>query len=287
MSSVPTPPSSASAVDVMAQTFGEVLLSVKDLSLVLGGNQILKDLSFEVRDRTRPGVVTGQLVGLLGPSGVGKSQLFRILAGLSAPASGEVRGHKGAALHPGDVGYIFQNYTLLRHRTVLGNLVQAGRINGLSAKDAKARALALLDRFRLADRASFYPAQLSGGQRQRIAIAQQLVVPKKLLLMDEPFSGLDPAALEDVIKLVVEVAHMDELNTVMVVTHDIRAVIEVSDRLLMLGRTRTAEGAIVPGAKIVDNYDLVERGLAWRAGIAAAPEFMALEREIASKFRNL
>src|SRR5205814_292625 len=117
----------------------------------------------------------------------------------------------------------FQNYPLLRHRTVLSNLELAGAANGMARGDARKRALELLERFCLAERARFYPAQISGGQRQRVAIAQQLMHPKHLLLMDEPFSGLDPAALEQVMHLVVEVANMDELNTILIVTHDIRA----------------------------------------------------------------
>ena len=187
----------------------------------------------------------------------------------------------------GTVGVVFQNYVLLRHRTVMGNLVTAGVVNGMSRSDAKDKASHLLERFGMADRGSFYPAQLSGGQRQRVAIAQQLVHHKPLIIMDEPFSGLDPIALKEVIKLVVEVAHSDELNTMIIITHDIRAAMLVSDTLLLLGRDRTPEGKVVPGAHIQHAYDMVERGMAWRDDLERDPQFPAMERELIERFKTL
>ena len=266
---------------------GEVLLEVREVSQRLGNNQILEKLTFDVKDRIRPGVVTGQLVGLLGPSGVGKTRLLRLIAGLDKPDTGVILGQKSQPLAAGTVGVVFQNYVLLRHRTVMGNLVTAGVANGMGRGESKDKASHLLERFGLADRGSFYPAQLSGGQRQRVAIAQQLVHHKSLLLMDEPFSGLDPVALEEVIKLVNEVAHMQELNTIIIVTHDIRAAMLVSDTLLMLGRDRTAEGKPVPGAHIQHSYDMVERGMAWREDLELDPKFATMEREIVDRFRQL
>ena len=266
---------------------GDVLLSVHDVWQQLGDAQILEGLSFEVTDRVRPGVVTGQVVGLLGPSGVGKTRLLRIIAGLDAPDRGSVRGIAGAPLPVGTVGLVFQSYPLLAHRTVLDNLVVAGQANGLGSKEAKDRARALLARFHLSERARYFPAQLSGGQRQRVAIAQQIISRKTFLLMDEPFSGLDPAALEDVTKLLVEVANMDELNTVVVVTHDIRSAILISDTLFMLGRGRDAQGKITSGARIQKTYDLVQMGLAWRPDLEIDPSFPAVEREVKQRFKTL
>ena len=123
-------------------SFGEVLLSVKDVALDLGGQRILQDLSFEIRDRVRPGRITGQVVALLGPSGVGKTRLLRIIAGLDAPTRGLVQGPKGSTLEAGQVGVVFQNYPLLKHRTARSNLVVAGVANGLDR--ARAEALKLL-----------------------------------------------------------------------------------------------------------------------------------------------
>jgi len=265
---------------------GEIVLSVDDVSLRLSGNLILDGVTFNVRDRIRVGTVTGQVVGLLGPSGVGKTRLFRIIAGLDSPDRGAITGIKSGELPAGTVGVVFQDYPLLRHRTVLSNLVLAGTIGGLEAGASRARAAKLLASFGLAERGDYYPARLSGGQRQRAAIAQQLMVPRPLLLLDEPFSGLDPAALDDVMKLIVEVANLDELNTIVVVTHDIRSAMTVSDTLFLLGRNRK-EGKAVPGARIQETYDMVELGLAYRTNLQSAPEFVELERAIKAKFREL
>src|ERR1700689_2865465 len=109
----------------------EVLLDVKGVRLQLGESLILEDLSFQVIDRVREGTVTGQVVGLLGPSGVGKTRLLRIIAGLDQPNKGTVRGQNGKELPPGSVGFVFQDYPLLQHRTVRSNLELAGRIGGL------------------------------------------------------------------------------------------------------------------------------------------------------------
>ncbi len=265
---------------------GEVLLDVSKVRLALSGYQILEDVSFEVIDRVREGEVTGQVVALLGPSGVGKTRLLRIIAGLDAPDGGTVRGQNGSELAAGTVGYVFQDYPLLQHRTVKSNLELAGTIAGMSASEAEKRAKLLMDTFNLSDRGGYYPAFLSGGQRQRVAIAQQIMRPRQLVLMDEPFSGLDPAALGSVMALVSEVANLDELNTVVLVTHDIRAAMAVSDTVHMLGRFRE-DGKLVPGARIRETYDMVERGLAWRKGVELTPEFLALEREIVAKFHDL
>src|SRR4051812_40361763 len=275
MSSAPTPPTSGSDDSASfgppggsgTSTNGECLLKVENVSLKLGGQQILDSVNFEIYDRIRPGVCTGQLAALLGPSGVGKTRLLRIIARLDDPDAGAVLGVKGVPLEAGHVGVVFQDYPLLKHRTVQSNLEIAGIANGLTREESRKRALSLLERFRLSDRAKHYPAQLSGGQKQRVAIAQQILVPKHLLLMDEPFSGLDPQALDEVAQLLVEVANMDELNTIIVVTHDIHAAMVVCDTLFMLGRSHSPDGQLIPGANIKQNYDLVARDLAWRKGI--------------------
>jgi polar amino acid transport system ATP-binding protein/sulfate transport system ATP-binding protein len=266
---------------------GEVLLDIEDVCLKLGANQILEGVCLQVKDRVRPGLVTGQVVGLLGPSGVGKTRLIRLIAGLDRPDRGTITGVNKQPLVAGAVGVVFQDYPLLRHRTVLGNMVIAGIANGLPRAEADAKARSLLERFGLGQRLDFFPAQLSGGQRQRVAIAQQLMRQKQLLLMDEPFSGLDPVTLAEVIKLLVEVANMDELNTVVVVTHDIHSALVVSDTLFMLGRNRGSDDKIVTGACIQHCYDLVVEGLAWRPGVEGEPRFREVEHEVRDRFHAL
>ncbi|MCI0574349.1 MAG: ATP-binding cassette domain-containing protein, partial [Myxococcaceae bacterium] len=254
----------------------------------LGGNLILRGVDLEVKDVRRPGKVAGQVVGLLGPSGIGKTRLFRIMAGLDAPDRGQVLiGDPGKPVERGMVGVVAQHYPLFDHRTVLGNLLVAGAQAGLSRAQARQRADSYLKRFRLEDRALLYPCQLSGGQRQRVAIAQQFMCSEHFLLMDEPFSGLDPIAVDRVAELIQEVASLHELNTIIVVTHDISAALEVADTLWLMGRDRDESGRIVPGARIKATYNLIDRGLAWRQGITTAPEFLEVLQEVVARFPDL
>jgi len=145
-------------------SLGATILRVQGVSLKLGENLILRDVNLEVKDIRRPGRVAGQVVGLLGPSGIGKTRLFRILAGLDEPTSGRVLiGEGGVPVERGMVGVVAQRYPLFAHRTVLGNMMVAARQAGCTHAEGRDRALRFLKRFGLEDRASHYPAQLSGG----------------------------------------------------------------------------------------------------------------------------
>jgi NitT/TauT family transport system ATP-binding protein len=264
------------------------IFKAENVSVAKGGVQILRDLSLEIKDIVRPDTVAGQVVGLLGPSGIGKTTLFRVLAGVDRPDTGRVLiGEEGVPVQRGMVGVVAQHYPLFAHRTVLGNLMIAGRRAGLSRDAAKEKALGFLQRFAMEDRAGVYPSQLSGGQRQRVAIAQQFMCSEHFLLLDEPFSGLDPMAIDRVCELLTEVACMHELNTIVVVTHDITAALEVADTIWLMGRDRDEKGEVIPGAKIQESYNLIERGLAWRDGITTTPEFMLAMREIRARFPSL
>jgi polar amino acid transport system ATP-binding protein/sulfate transport system ATP-binding protein len=248
---------------------------------------VLAGVSAEVKDITRSNAVTGQIVGILGPSGVGKTQLARVLTGLQEPTSGQVTvGPSATPVSAGLVGYVPQNYPLFEHRTVLGNLVLAARKNGLVGKDAEAKAMAYLEDFSLADKWSRYPAELSGGQRQRVAIAQQLLCSAHFILLDEPTTGLDPIMKDKVCDLVRHVAGMSEENTVFVVTHDLGSILTIADHLWLLGRVRNDKGESM-GARIVKTYDLIEEGLAWQERPADLPAYPRLLREIRAEFETL
>ncbi len=266
----------------------DVVLDVSDVSLAIDGYPILRDVKFQVRDVVRPDVTQGQVIALLGPSGVGKTTLFRILAGLNPPDKGQVLiGPKQRPVEAGMVGVVFQHYRLFEHRTVMGNLLLAAQLSGCRGEEKQKRAKEMLERFGLFEFAKRYPVQLSGGQRQRVAIAQQFLCSQHLLLMDEPFSGLDPIAVDNVCRLVSEVANLDELNTIFIVTHNIEAGLQVADTVLLLGRDRDPSGKIIPGARVQRTYDLMKMGLTWREGVDRQPEFLELAREVRGRFREL
>jgi len=265
-----------------------VLLDVQGVSFARSGIPILREVNAQIRDVVRPGMHQGQIVGLLGPSGVGKTTLFKILAGLLKPDSGTVKiGTQGHPAEPGLVGVVAQNYVLFEHRTVLGNLSVAARQAGMSAGDAKAAAMRYLERFGLAEHAEKYPIQLSGGQRQRIAIAQQLLCSEHYLVMDEPFSGLDVIQQENVQKLIQEVSGADEESTIIVVTHDVSAAVAVADTIWLMGRERDPQGNVIPGARIVEEIDLLKRDLCWQPDIRQRPDYLALVNEIKDRFHTL
>jgi ABC-type nitrate/sulfonate/bicarbonate transport system ATPase subunit len=268
--------------------YGDVLLRLDRVCLAYDGRPILRDVSAEIRDVIVPGRTQGQVVGFLGPSGIGKTQLFRIIAGLAKPTSGRVLldGAQRPA-NPGDVGVVAQSYPLFEHRTVLSNLMLAARRREEDARVEKQRVLSLVEEFGLSDRLAAYPAQLSGGQRQRCAILQQILCSDHFLLMDEPFSGLDLTMLEKTCRLIAQVASMDEKNTVIVVTHDVVAAASVADHLWLMGRERAPDGTRLPGARIVKEYDLVARDLCWEPDIAARPRFQDFVREVKDEFRRL
>ena len=269
-------------------SYNEPILTLRDISMQFGGEVILRDISLDVLNVVRPGVRQGQVVGFYGRSGIGKSVLCRIIAGLLPPSTGTVQvANPQRPVCPGDVGFVQQRYPLFDHRTLLDNLLVAARRKHAPA-DAITRTEDMLSRFDLAPHRRKYPAQLSGGQRQRAAIAQQLLCSEHLIILDEPFSGLDVSMIDEVKRVIIEVTTSDELNTVVIVSHDLATTTALSDTLWLLGPERDAAGLCLAGATISKKhqYNLAEMGLAWQHGIQARPEFVQLIEHLKDEIRK-
>jgi ABC-type nitrate/sulfonate/bicarbonate transport system ATPase subunit len=268
---------------------GDTILKVENVSLELDGKKILQDVNCEIKDILRvDGKKQGQIVGFLGPSGIGKTKFFEILAGILKPDTGKVLINK--ELKPskiGDVGVVQQNYPLFNHRTVKSNLELGAAKTITDATERERRITAVLERCNLGLHANHYPAQLSGGQKQRVAIAQQLLCTEHFLLMDEPFSGLDVNMVDEISEMIVEISNKEEENTVIIVSHDIVSTVAISDTIWVMGRSRDEKGNVISGSYIKHSFDLCERGLAWRKDIKRDPDFIKLINEIRDLFSTL
>ena len=153
----------------------DTLLQAENINLSYDGKVILRDINFCIKDIVRPDVKQGQVVSLIGRSGIGKTQLFRILAGLQKPTSGTVKLKDDETVKAGDMGVIFQNYYLFEWRTVYHSLLLAAKQNKLLKGNENAAIEQYALDFNLKDELKKYPQQLSGGQRQRASIIQQLL----------------------------------------------------------------------------------------------------------------
>jgi NitT/TauT family transport system ATP-binding protein len=264
------------------------LLSLDKISKAYGSNPILKNVSGVVKDIYRAGLTQGQIVSILGPSGIGKSTLLRIIAGLEEPDTGTILiGPDQKPTHRGQVGVVAQDYPLFADRSVMDNLLLGANRGGKAGLSAANAANDILGKFRLEGKQDAYPCQLSGGQRQRTAIAQQILCSSHILIMDEPFAGLDPVMKDMACQLIQEVASAAEDLSILIITHDIREAIKISDELWVMGRDRDASGQVVPGAYIKMSHDLKAMGLAWRPDLTHSQEFMDFERQVRDEFKVL
>jgi len=275
-------------------TVADQLLKVADLHLIKGGTPILRGIDIEIRDINRDTDTadsqTGQIVGFLGPSGSGKSQFSLCLAGLQPPTSGSILvGPQATPTHKGLVGYVFQNSVLFRNRTVEENLTIGAKQGNHrpGQRPVKERVEEMMELFQLQPHRDKYPVQLSGGQKQRVAIAQQLLCSEHFLIMDEPFAALDPNNVRKVCKLITKVANQHTFNTIIVITHDVKSALMISDHLWIMGREKGADGKGVPGSKILKTVNLIDRGLAWNPEVEFHPAFVETEREILADFHAL
>ena len=209
------------------------MISVKNLRKSFHGTEVLKGITTEI-DR-------GDVVCIIGPSGSGKSTFLRCLNRLETPDSGEIL-LDGVDLmdrktdldrQRRKMGMVFQQFNLFPHMTILKNLtVSPMMLKKTPQAEAEAKAMQLLDRVGLADRAKDYPAQLSGGQKQRVAIVRALCMEPEVMLFDEPTSALDPEMVGEVLDVMRELAGSG--MTMVVVTHEMGFAREVGNRVLFM-----------------------------------------------------
>ena len=210
-----------------------VLIKTEGLEKSFGKVQVLKGITTEIHK--------GEVVVIIGPSGSGKSTFLRTLNLLEEPTGGKIY-FEGVDItdpkininkHRQKMGMVFQQFNLFPHMTVLKNMTLAPmKLLKLSKADAEKRAIELLDRVGLADRANAYPNQLSGGQKQRVAIVRALCMQPDVMLFDEPTSALDPEMVGEVLGVMKKLA--EDGMTMAVVTHEMGFAREVADRVLFI-----------------------------------------------------
>jgi polar amino acid transport system ATP-binding protein len=237
-----------------------LMVDAQQVHKSFGSNEVLKGIDFQVEP--------GQVVCLLGPSGSGKSTFLRCINHLEKINAGrlyvddELVGYRqvGDKLHEltegavakkrTEIGMVFQHFNLFPHMTALGNIIEAPcRVKKEPKSEVRARAMELLTKVGLADKADAYPRQLSGGQQQRVAIARALAMRPKLMLFDEPTSALDPELVGDVLAVMKDLAR--DGMTMVVVTHEIGFAREVADTVVFM------DGGVVvehgPPSDIINN----------------------------------
>ena len=219
------------------------IIKTENICKSFGSVEVLKNVSLTVEP--------GEVVVIIGPSGAGKSTYLRSLNHLEKPTSGKiwiddkliedrVNGHnqiklphKERAAILLERGMVFQRFNLFPHKTALQNVMLAPmNVKGVPEKEAKEKAVKLLNQVGLGDKLDSYPAKLSGGQQQRVAIARALAMEPKMMLFDEPTSALDPELVGDVLNVMKELA--EEGMTMLVVTHEMGFAREVADRVVFM-----------------------------------------------------
>ena len=216
---------------------GETLIEVKDLC------KHFRDGTVKALDGVSLTICKGDVIVIIGPSGSGKSTFLRSLNLLETPTSGSVivEGKKiDLDAHRRKMGMVFQHFNLFPHKTVLENLtISPILVKKADKAAAKAKAVELLERVGLADRADAYPSQLSGGQKQRVAIVRALAMEPDVMLFDEPTSALDPEMVGEVLDVMKQLAR--DGMTMVVVTHEMGFAREVGNRVVFMDEGRIVE----------------------------------------------
>ena len=219
----------------------EALLRIENLKKSFGHLEVLKGLSTTI--------CKGEVVVMIGPSGGGKSTFLRCMNLLEQPTEGSIvfdgidivsADEKTKNRVRGEMGMVFQHFNLFPHLTILDNVTLAPRlVRGIDRATAEEKAMELLERVGLAEKATAYPQQLSGGQKQRVAIVRSLAMEPKVMLFDEPTSALDPEMVGEVLDVMKDLARNG--MTMVVVTHEMRFARDVASRVLFLEGGRIAE----------------------------------------------
>lgn len=219
-----------------------VILEVKELHKSFDGHEVLKGISTTIKK--------GDVLALIGPSGCGKSTFLRSLNLLEIPTAGHVLFEETDLTDPSvdinhvreKIGMVFQQFNLFPNMTILENIMLAPvKLGKMTKEEANTRAMELLKRIGLADKAGAYPAQLSGGQKQRIAIVRSLAMDPDIILFDEPTSALDPELTAEVLRVIRRLK--EDGHTMVLVTHEMNFARSVADRVIYMREGRIeAEG---------------------------------------------
>ena len=225
------------------------IIKIEGLRKRFGDNEVLKGITTSVKK--------GEVVAIIGPSGCGKSTFLRSINLLEEPTKGKIY-IDGMDITSWDVdinkmrqrvGMVFQQFNLFNNLTVLENItISLTKVKKQSEEESKEKAIKLLKRVGLEDKANAYPSQLSGGQKQRIAIVRALAMEPDVLLFDEPTSALDPEMVGEVLDLMRDLAK--DGMTMVVVTHEMGFAREVADRVVFM-----SEGAIIEEGSPADLFD--------------------------------
>jgi glutamate transport system ATP-binding protein len=219
---------------------GEPLVVMENVNKWFGDLHVLQDIDLTV-DR-------GEVLIVIGPSGSGKSTLCRTINRLEPIDSGTIsidgvplpEEGKALARVRTDIGMVFQSFNLFAHKTVIQNVTLGPiKVRGLSKQQARERAMALLERVGIADKADRYPAEISGGQQQRAAIARALAMEPKLMMFDEPTSALDPEMIQEVLEVMEELAAED--ITMLVISHEMGFARRAARRVAFMDEGRIVE----------------------------------------------
>lgn len=215
------------------------ILEMRNVNKSFGSVQVLKDFNLTLKD--------GEKVVVIGPSGSGKSTILRCINQLEPIQAGQII-FEGQKINEKtdlsrlrvQIGMVFQRFNLFPHKTVLENIIEAPLVvKGVPKQEAAAKAMDLLKRVGLLDKADNYPKELSGGQQQRVAIARALAMNPKMMLFDEPTSALDPELVGEVLNVMKGLA--EEGMTMVVVTHEMGFAREVADRVIFMDQGSVVE----------------------------------------------